>query len=860
MAETEPRTPEEILNEIFENLKSAEDDQILKGINSLQNTNFSSEAIRRQLERLSLYSNNLQVRDEARAALNLLSNRAVQKLSNTVDRGIRFTILNEIKKWVNDGLLAKENADVIQSRYDFDFTAQSEHVVDSTPSKISQPAEPQPRQTLLQTLTSEAAIKIYLYLGAFFVISAATFVGVAVPELRLPILIIGTILFGGLAFLIKKRLPQPSFALFIVFSFLLPITAGNLEETLRDMLDFSSTVTAIYWVVINLFLTIIWGIGTRIYNSRLFSITAFTAWVFVFYQIGKIVDSEPELYTLLIGLSTFGGLAGVLLLKKWKDSQFAFPLFLTAQLLQGLVLCASIIIFTVKVFDPINLPIWHVVPFFVWVLGFIFIIISDRQYPFFAFAWLAAGALIPLPWFIAAAFDIESLGSTVILFIWGFVLAIVSEVIHKNETMYKFSLPLLVASLITFGLSIITAFAYEIWLGLVVALVITLVLTVLHIFRTRWWLWILALLNFTIAYFAFFNLDFLKNLDVPFVFVWLGLSILFLLPDIFLKKDLKNNLAWRLPYRIFGGLFTLITAGMLFVDMQNTNAVIGFGVYTLLFLTLSLLYKNPTLFYAFTLTLPIFVTFLFRLVDFTKWIHPVIVIAVIYYVIGFLLRSRESAKAWGSTLIYSALGIGTFIAIASPILGGLDAVIPIAVAATLWAVEAFLKRNAWLAFPANGLYLLAYFILLFELNVEQPQFFSIGTAILGLLQHYLLVRSGSKPGAFIMGMLSQFVLLGTTYIQMINEESGLIYFIILFFQSLVVLVYGIIFRSRSLTFFPIGFVVLGVITVVLGQLQGIGTIVVIGCAGILLLGLGIIAVILRERIAKLGEKLSDWQA
>jgi len=49
-------------------------------------------------------------------------------------------------------------------------------------------------------------------------------------------------------------------------------------------------------------------------------------------------------------------------------------------------------------------------------------------------------------------------------------------------------------------------------------------------------------------------------------------------------------------------------------------------------------------------------------------------------------------------------------------------------------------------------------------------------------------------------------------------------------------------------------------TVVMGRLQELGTIVVIGCAGILLLGLGILAVILRERIAKLGERLSDWQA
>jgi hypothetical protein len=235
------------------------------------------------------------------------------------------------------------------------------------------------------------------------------------------------------------------------------------------------------------------------------------------------------------------------------------------------------------------------------------------------------------------------------------------------------------------------------------------------------------------------------------------------------------------------------------------------------------------------------------------------VIAIVYYAIGFVLRARELAKGWDSALIYTALGLGVFVSVAAPILGGLDAVIPVAVAATLWAVEAFLKRNAWLAFPANGLYLLAYFILLNELNVQEAQFFSIGAALLGLIQHYLLLRAGSKGGAFAMGMLSQFVLLGTTYIEMINRNE-LSYFFLLFLQSLAVLIYGIVIRSRSLTFFPIGFVVLGVVTVVYSALKDIAAIFIIGCAGILLLMLGVLAVLLRERIAKLGEKISDWQA
>jgi hypothetical protein len=135
----------------------------------------------------------------------------------------------------------------------------------------------------------------------------------------------------------------------------------------------------------------------------------------------------------------------------------------------------------------------------------------------------------------------------------------------------------------------------------------------------------------------------------------------------------------------------------------------------------------------------------------------------------------------------------------------------------------------------------------------------MGAALLGLIQHYLLVRAGSKTGAFLTGMVSQLILLGTTYIEMINQNE-LSYFVALFFQSLAVLTYGIIIRSRSLTFTPIILVVLGVFTVLYSTFKSMNTVVLIGCTGILMLIFGIIAVMMRERITKLGERLSSWNA
>jgi hypothetical protein len=85
------------------------------------------------------------------------------------------------------------------------------------------------------------------------------------------------------------------------------------------------------------------------------------------------------------------------------------------------------------------------------------------------------------------------------------------------------------------------------------------------------------------------------------------------------------------------------------------------------------------------------------------------------------------------------------------------------------------------------------------------------------------------------------------------------FFFILFAQSMIVLVYGLIQRSRSLVITPIAFAVLGVVTVIYSALKGLSSVVLIGCTGVVLLMLGIVAVILRERITRLGEQLSEWR-
>ena len=185
-----------------------------------------------------------------------------------------------------------------------------------------------------------------------------------------------------------------------------------------------------------------------------------------------------------------------------------------------------------------------------------------------------------------------------------------------------------------------------------------------------------------------------------------------------------------------------------------------------------------------------------------------------------------------------------------------------AIIASFFVVEGFRLRNVWLGFPSNLLYLGAYFMALVELEVSEPQFFSIGAALLGIVMHYLLVRSKNYLSASITGMIAQLILLSTTYIQMIANDE-FIFFFIIFLQSLVLLVYGLVVRAKSFVIPPIIFVVLSVVTVAFSVLSGLSTIIMIGCTGVILLGFGIIALLLRERISKattdLGDRLSGWR-
>ena len=1242
------------------------------------------------LEQLAAHDPYIEIRAAALDALDTPKIRTLraQRLMKLTGSEQRF-ILQELDSWQKQGLIGDDLARALRSRYRVVIkpgpapAAQAGTPASPAPASVSKtdsipvqpvspPAPRAPRPSLAQTLLSETSIKTFLYLGAFFVISAAIILAALVETLRLPILSLASLGFGGTALALKKRLPQPSFVLFIVFSFILPINAG----VFADLIGLEDQLLAAYWTFVLLASAAIWIFAAWFYNSRFFSLTALGAFVCAAWFIPSIISIDPlgEARLLTSQLANLIGLGGIIILTRRKSRAFAMPTFLLGQLISVLIVAGllgtALINFFQFYFDNnATSGVWLALSAG-WLVTSLYYAASNTLISFALFPWFSTIALVPVIFLAQHEFELSrqdwalALGWT----IWAAGLTLLSEISYrigqlqrlKGKTM-PYSLPLALAGIALFLLGglwgLVVSFAW----GFALFLPAAILLGLAHLIRPRGWVWLAALLSGLSAYFIFFNLPFLPDLEMYPLYQVTPAVILLLLPDLLLRPDWNKNPAWFYPLRGLGlvlsgwALLVLLVTGIedptqaaicaillagfsLLYALRYQKPIIGYipgalfamglayglnsfdfqftfsalsilatlyyasgwfllrfmrstgwsntgrrsalvlslvlvasalilenrfegwfiGIFAILFmaetrhhpriesvaaalfglgyslvlfenkveplffhlagvsmlwlavnyayaktlttrqlapltqtgailltgatavflagetdpsvpffwmgLTLSgfmlayaLLQRQAQLGYAFTLFLALSTLSMSRIWFDADWLWALTPLAIVYFALGLALKNN-----WGSTFRFSGLGLSALTALSAPfagqvgagwfvavlsltwlidtwrnkrpwaeagfylsgllafglileqynlltfsyfffgmsifllgsdlifgfgiqrspvlalpvrLLGGLAAgiallagleggiragdvlvafaltvffglyaplrrqpllgyapagllavsilfllnwqgwdfwlwamialavayylvslalglfsadwsrvlrfsgvglgtltsfgalaqgpsvaaSIPIALAASLWAVEAFRRRNVWLGFPTNILYLMSYFMLLVSLEVNQAQFYSVGAALLGLLMHYLLTRAGSDKGAFVTGLVSQLVLLGTTYIQMVaTEELG--YFAALFFQALVVLVYGLVLRSRSLVGVPIAMLVLGVTTIVLFILRGLSTVILIGCTGIVMILVATLAVVLRERLAQVGERLSGWRA
>ncbi|NCP87314.1 hypothetical protein GW781_11420 [bacterium] len=762
-------------------------------------------------------------------------------------------ILQEIEKWRKERLISDAGAAALSRRYQ---PPASQPAPQPLPAAVVPPA---PRPSLMQTLTSESSIKTFLYLGAFFVLASAFILGMLLDFLRLPILLITDFLFAAATFQQRKRLPQASFILWLVTTGL----AWIIFSVVADLLNLQGQIISLYWLAVFFLLTAVFVISIWLYRSRFFSLAAYLTLSLAAWNFAAFFQQSETLPYLILGLANLVALIGVALLQRWQNRAFAWPLLALAQLSQAALLISSFVTMGIYLLEPAALRAWLPLAA-LWAMAAIFYVFSNLIIPFPLFPFFAALALIPLPWLVLQQFEPINAVYAFGWWGWGLFLAILAEgaLFFKSQRLRVYAQALSLASLPL--LLIGSAWPFldgNTLLAFGLLTVSSLFLTALHLRENRWWVWSVALLAGTSAYLTFFNLDAIAHLKISLLFQFTGLTVLLSLLDGLLPGNFFQKPAWRWPLRFFNTLtvFTM-SAAALFDGGAPGNSALAFGVLALIGLAYGLRFRAPLFGWLFTGYLALTVLFGLQALQQTLWVFALMGLAALYCLPGWGMLAVKIAPRWGQVLLNSGLALATLTALSAPQENsGLIKAIPVTVAALLWTMEAFRRRNVWLGFPANGLYLLAYFIILNELRVNEPQFFSIGAALLGLLMHYLLARAGSDRGAFFTGLLSQLILLGTTYIQMLaNEQLG--YFAALFFQSLIVLFYGLIFRSRSLVSVPVAFVVLGVVTVVFRVLDTFLLIVMIGCTGIIFLLVGTAALRMREKISTWRKKLSDWHA
>ncbi len=783
-------TPKEIIAEIQKGLRHSEAEERLKSIEKLGALTYSSEGVLRQLEKLAAKDRSIAVRAAAITALDFPVNRQIFKRLSKLPQMTREILVNEIRQWKKEGLLREEIATTLEKRYSFDVkpapvpdpvpaTVQKAEVrpvaasiATPAPKKIPAPQPPKPKKpkrSLAQVLFSESSIKIALYLGAFFVIAAALIFAATIESLRFPILLFVTIGFLVGALTLKKRLPQPSFTLFIIFSTLLAVDAG----VLADMLNLRSDANSLYWAIVFFFVAAVWGWSIWFYESRFFSVMAFFALILGGINFANIFDVPLALDLLIITFASWGALIASKLLVKWKDRDFVKPLFFLTQFVLLGTLAVSF--FSLPFMGSRWSDAWWFAGGVTWLLAASAYILSNLFWEMAIFPYLAVGALIPVVWISFNGFgDLSSALQVFLAWLWGsvFVAAHVafSDFI-KSEKWKKYSLPFLLGSGFVFAgaLSLASARAFDInritplffvLLGIAISYI------AFHIYRPQIIFWSIGLVSALGAYFSFFALPFLKNTEIFMGYQLFGVSLLLLLPDALMPRT-RKEIPWRLPLQVLGGITTFA-----FINIPretDLQAAMLLGLMALFFFFYAMRLRVFLAYIAagFLTFSALYTSYLF---SYHIWLPVLIILSALYYGVGVFLRRKED---WSNVFRYSGLILGSII-----IFLGMTTLENgwgwyALVVALLFALETFIWKSAWMELGIHFFLALAFYGILDSSNIHEPLSYillSIGLVWLGtdmLLERTLKIeRPLQTPLHFAVGMivgLNTFLLAGNLY-------------------------------------------------------------------------------------------------
>ncbi len=658
---------------------------------------------------------------------------------------VREILLAEIENWRLEGLVSPAVAKRMSKRYQAEpaLPVALEGTIHNLPTEqetgqplpgaaqpILEPAPTSPRPTLMQTLLSETSIKIALYLGAFFVIAAALILAALVASLRLPILLVVAALFGGAALALKKRLPQPSYILWLVFSALLPISAG----VGADLLKLQRTQVSVFWVAVLFSMTLVWGFSTWLYASRFFSLAAFGALATGAWFFADLFEPKIDLYLFCLMIAGIAGIIETGILKAWQSQKFALPLFITTHFFAFVVLFVS---FSAIFYNQINdyFHAWWLFASLTWLAAGAFYLLSDLVIAFPVFPFLAAGALMPVAWLTLTGFEAQDNVLAFGWWLWGLALVTIGEIgsLIKARKINQYAFPLVLASLPLLGIGDFWGYSENEWLGFGLFAATGLVLTLVHLRQTRWWVWIVGLAAWFCAYFAFFSLPPIKKLDFEWLYVLLAAMTALALADIVLKPDFKQAPAWRWPLRIYMMLLLAsVTLAALFEGVDDPEkATIVFGVLAIFSLIYALRFKKPFLGALSIGYTTFFVIYGLRAFDLTWWLPALTVLSILFYAIGLGLTWFKTTSGWSNLFRWSGLFLGWVLSLLAVFSSGQGDGWYVGLIGILFVVETY-GRFAWMELFAHFIYALGYVLILYEAKLDSLNPYLIGVSVLWL--------------------------------------------------------------------------------------------------------------------------------
>ncbi|MBI5964277.1 MAG: hypothetical protein HY863_12435 [Chloroflexi bacterium] len=636
--------PHDVLQAILEGLKSEFPGKRLSAIRELQNIKYSSEAIRSQLEKISLHDKKDDIRKEALAALDLASQRFIRSRINKIDRGNRHLLIQEIADWEKLGLLEKHHADVLRRRYDFDLTPPPAPKPAPAPKAVSAPvplkasppvlvttsqpvqAQPAPvaakpapapapkpkqppvdwkkvRQRIGEAASSGALLRALLYLGAFMIVISATVLVIRFwsafnPILQLLFIASVPLIFyaGGWILRTRVKLTQAGTvltgigAVLVAVDFAAIYQLGGLAQQVNG---------PIYWLGVAVFCTILYAFTSWKIQGEFFDYLTLIAGSAIFFAATRVVKAPIEWSVVSVTAS-----AAIMAAVAARRSQSGSDFGRASRYLSQILIPASIVFILYSKADAPTMA--------AFLLATIAYSVFAWKFPSIVFAYSALAASVGMVLFGLRAFEVSPNWYGTV----GAVLALVYILIGQFAKQAKIETPIIrsyVRALDTTGFLMIglaaidgfyVAFSPQIWPGIIALTIASLDLAICaYLFHhSRYTLLASGLF---LAPFTFAVTKILHNAEISQQITWLtaawgSLALVYVALAAFLRKA-EHHARW-----IYAWAHVLIPFALFFIYIDylaaeawvNTSALVSLAICISGYLATFILQdsgKHPTL-------------------------------------------------------------------------------------------------------------------------------------------------------------------------------------------------------------------------------------------------------------------------